>query len=137
MHYVRQYLIDRSTLPILSLISVLSIPDPTAARLVNITVDDQNPDPLTGNSFTYSPSNEWNIGNGCQPCAVKLDPSKTFDATWHDATFRVSTSGSEVQTASLQFTGKHSFCEFSYRFSLDTFPVLRLGDLCIWDPLPS
>lgn len=77
------------------------------ARLVNITVDDTNPDPLTGNTFVYSPQNLWNIGNGCASCTAKPNPAQAFDATWHDATFDLSVPATaEVQTATFQFNGE-------------------------------
>ncbi|KAF7797151.1 hypothetical protein EIP86_008343 [Pleurotus ostreatoroseus] len=74
--------------------------------LVNITVDDTNPDPITNNVFTYSPAGAWNQGNNCSVCFRKLDPSQTYDGTWHDTTYAASQTGlDEVQVALLQFTG--------------------------------
>lgn len=79
------------------------------ATLINITVDDTNPDPLTGNIFTYSPDGSWNQGNNCTPCFRKLDATLTFDGTWHDTTYDSSQAGlSEVQTALFKFTGTFS-----------------------------
>lgn len=133
MHYVHGFLTGHLVLPFFSAFFILG---PAAARLVNITVDDQNPDPLTGNTFTYSPSDHWEIGNGCQSCAARLDPSQTLDATWHDATYFASVSGSEVQTASLQFTGEHSFSlRIRITFNLVSVFAQRFSDLCIWNNL--
>ncbi|PSS37172.1 hypothetical protein PHLCEN_2v1045 [Hermanssonia centrifuga] len=70
-----------------------------SADLVNITVDDTNPDPLTGAIFEYSPSG-WNIGPTCHKCVARPNQQDAYDGTWHDATSRDS-----PQTASLEFNG--------------------------------
>ena len=86
---------------------LLSLPFPLAtARLVNITVDDTNPDPLTGATISYSPAEHWKGGNGCANCRAKLNASLVRDATWHDATYNPSTPGHrEVLTANFPFNG--------------------------------
>ena len=74
--------------------------------LVNITVDDTNPDPVTGSTFTYSPAGAWHQGNNCSVCFRKQDPSQTLDGTWHDTTYTADQTGlDEVQVALFQFTG--------------------------------
>ncbi|THG99434.1 hypothetical protein EW026_g2911 [Hermanssonia centrifuga] len=75
---------------IIWLLIVSILPSSVSAGLVNITVDDTNPDPLTGAVFDYSPL--------------------AYDGTWHDATydptFDPSNPGKSVaQTASLQYNG--------------------------------
>ena len=93
---------------LLLFVSYLALPLlPVArARLVNITVDDTNPDPLTGATFTYSPPGSWAMGGSCAPCLAKLDPSKVYDATWRDATYDpTSPAKGEIQTAVFQFNG--------------------------------
>ncbi|THG99433.1 hypothetical protein EW026_g2910 [Hermanssonia centrifuga] len=78
-------------------------------RFVNVTVDDTNPDPFTGAVFDYSPSG-WSFGPSCDVCKAKPDQTKTYDGTWHDATYDPTFDPSEpgksvVQTASLQYNG--------------------------------
>ncbi len=84
----------------------------TDGLLVNITVDDTIPDPLTGNTFQYAPDGRWNTGGSCPTCQATPDPSSVRDGTWHDATYAPSDpSRDEPQTAQIQFNGraKHPF----------------------------
>ncbi|OCH84425.1 hypothetical protein OBBRIDRAFT_741653 [Obba rivulosa] len=60
----------------------------TEGKLVNITIDDTNGDPTTGEHFTYLGS-AWNVGQNCTGCADRPDPLLVLDGTWHDATFNV------------------------------------------------
>lgn len=94
--------------PILSILyTVSSYIGLSATSLVNITVDDTNPDPLTGNVFTYSPADRWNQGNGCALCTAQPSASLAHDGTWHDATYRANnTAQNEVTTASFDFNGR-------------------------------
>ena len=86
------------------------------AGLVNVTVDDTDPDPLTGNIVLYSPEGRWNVGNSCTSCLVTLDPAETLNETWHEAVFDPATSGTdEVQTASLLFNGEQCGTLFGLR----------------------
>ncbi|KAH8086598.1 hypothetical protein BXZ70DRAFT_899946 [Cristinia sonorae] len=58
-----------------------------AATLVNITVDDSGPDPITGARIAYSPSDAWSFGQDCTACTARPDPAQAFMRTWHDGTF--------------------------------------------------
>lgn len=74
---------------------------------MNITVDDTDPDPLTGNIFTYSPPGHWNNGNGCIMCTAKPSPASALDGTWHDATYKPSSPvENEVTLANFDFNGE-------------------------------
>ena len=89
----------------------------TNARLMNITVDDSNPDPVTGNTFLYSPQGYWHVGSNCSECAAQLNPSQIYESTWHDATYLENGPLVEervVQTALFQFDGEISSLEVSY-----------------------
>ena len=80
----------------------------TEGKLVNVTIDDAGADPLTGHSIQYVPSDRWNSARGaCSTCTAKPDPSKVYNATWHDATYN-GTVGSQnnIETATFRFTGK-------------------------------
>ena len=90
---------------ILHFITVSLIFSPSAARQVNTTVDDSNPDPITGNTFSYSPLGDWNIGNLCSSCTARLDPAETLYGTWHDATYHEE--DGNYCGINLEFTGKH------------------------------
>ena len=88
----------------LHLLIHLGLPTLTKSRLVNVTVDDTEADPLTGAAFTYSGT--WSQGEHCSQCTIKLDPSQVHNETWHDATFDPHQHGeSTVQTARLTFNG--------------------------------
>ncbi|KAF9008314.1 hypothetical protein BDQ17DRAFT_1237124 [Cyathus striatus] len=59
----------------------------TNAILVNVTVDDSLPDPLTGQLITYHPTTLWNVGQNCTSCTAVLDGASMYDRTWHDGTY--------------------------------------------------
>lgn len=80
----------------------------SSAGLVNITVDDTDPDPLTGNVFTYLPSGRWNQGNDCSMCTAKPSSSLAHNGTWHDTTYKANTSSyNEVTKAAFDFNGEY------------------------------
>ncbi len=86
------------------------IPPLLSASLTNVTVDDANPDPNTGNQFVYS-SIGWNFGPECTGCHAQLDRNQTYMGTWHDATYNpilpvLHPNQSVIQTATLQFDGE-------------------------------
>lgn len=58
------------------------------AVLVNVTIDDASPDPLTGFSIVYQPPTVWKKGPSCQDCNANLDPTQTTDGTWHESLVR-------------------------------------------------
>lgn len=68
--------------------------------LVNITWDDSGPDPMTGATWTYMPSDQWNFGPTCSECTAKLDFSRVQNKTWHDATYQ-----NTLQHVQIDFTG--------------------------------
>ena len=84
----------------LVLLSVISL---ASCGLVNVTVDDAGLDPLTGATFSYSPTDHWSQGNGCEQCQAQLDPSQVHGGTWHDTTYDALT---PIETASFEFTGE-------------------------------
>ena len=54
----------------------------------NVTVDDTNGDPITGNQFAYFPSLSWNLGQSCgSVCKAPVDVSLAYMNTWHDTTW--------------------------------------------------
>ncbi|THH03755.1 hypothetical protein EW145_g6028 [Phellinidium pouzarii] len=59
------------------------------AVLINVTVDDQNGDSMTGGLPLYSGSSKdnWQQGATCKGCAAQPNASFAFDSTWHDATW--------------------------------------------------
>ena len=81
------------------LISLVTI----AAAATNRTIDDQEGDSVTGAVPSYTPVGSWNQGSTCDGCFVHLDPSQTFDGTWHDSTHTPGDPEPRVITA--QFTG--------------------------------
>jgi len=103
---------------------------------VNITIDDTNGDSVTGNTFNYEPPATWSVGLQCTNCEAHLDPSQTFDGTWHDTSaFPNST---VIPSASVTFTGSavYVFCILTgstqdpngssdFQFFIDGEPVGR------------
>ncbi|TBU52509.1 hypothetical protein BD310DRAFT_228957 [Dichomitus squalens] len=75
----------------------------STAILVNRTIDDQAGDAVTGLVPQYSPASAWSQGSTCPTCLAKLDPSQTFDSTWHDGLCDLD--GTGPCTATIQFTG--------------------------------
>ncbi|TFK57565.1 hypothetical protein OE88DRAFT_1804082 [Heliocybe sulcata] len=57
------------------------------AVLTNVTVDDNNGDPVTHAKVTYSPAGVWNFGPQCVACTAHPDPNQVYMRTWHDATY--------------------------------------------------
>ncbi|RDX46757.1 hypothetical protein OH76DRAFT_816354 [Lentinus brumalis] len=68
-----------------------------ALAATNRTIDDADP------QVTYFPDNQWSQGSTCSGCLVKLDPSQTFDRTWHDTSHH--TTDSSPRFLQVQFTG--------------------------------
>ncbi|KLO06179.1 hypothetical protein SCHPADRAFT_697871 [Schizopora paradoxa] len=82
----------------------------SSSMLMNVSIDDSSPDPLTGARITYGFLNQvttagtgWNVGQNCSTCLAQPDPSQTFDRTWHDASTQVV--GDNIPFASVSFTG--------------------------------
>ncbi len=58
------------------------------ATLVNVTVDDQNGDPTTGNTISYTPADAWDVNSlPCNSCSTQVDASKAWNETWHVGKF--------------------------------------------------
>lgn len=67
-------------------LSKCSYSTPSNATPLNVTVDDQYGDPLTGQLPTYLPVNRWIQGATCVGCKAKPDVAQAFSHTWHDTT---------------------------------------------------
>ena len=80
----------------------------TGADFINITIDDQGGDTLTGFIPTYLPHNgTWNVGSPSEVCSCDITPSvldlsKIHNHTWHDATHLPGQAPTEVI---VNFTG--------------------------------
>ncbi|KAI0354713.1 hypothetical protein OH77DRAFT_1404809, partial [Trametes cingulata] len=70
---------------------------------VNRTIDDEKGDSVSGVVPSYSPIGSWSQGSTCEGCFIHLDPSQTFDGTWHDSTHTPGDPEPRVITA--HFTG--------------------------------
>lgn len=70
----------------------------------NITVDDNLPDPLTGNQIVYSHGQSWAVGQMCSGCLAQPDKAKTFEHSWHDTTSDMGVG--PYGNATFEFTGK-------------------------------
>ncbi|KAK0207978.1 hypothetical protein DFS33DRAFT_1253547 [Desarmillaria ectypa] len=57
------------------------------ATLVNVTVDDQNGDPKTRNTISYTPADAWAVNSACGNCSAQVDASKAYNKTWHVGEF--------------------------------------------------
>lgn len=82
---------------------------------MNITIDDELGDPLTGQKISYLPDGAWQQGNNCELCTAKPAPaSDAFDGTWHDATFNPTGTATndipdQIIAASVQFEGEFRY----------------------------
>lgn len=56
------------------------------ADLINIKVDDSEPDPLTGQVISYTPNNACKLGQSCTDCTAKVDRNLAYHHSWHDCT---------------------------------------------------
>lgn len=74
------------------------------AVLVNRTIDDQFGDPITGIMPVYSPEANWQQGATCGGCWAQPSKYMTFDGTWHDSTYFV-TSGGPPHSITIPFNG--------------------------------
>ncbi|KAH8102715.1 hypothetical protein BXZ70DRAFT_1006616 [Cristinia sonorae] len=72
-------------------------------RLVNLTIDDEHGDEVTGQKVIYS-SDVWKQGNSCVACSARPDPSNAQDGTWHDGTY-ISSLEDRPLEFSFTFTG--------------------------------
>ncbi|GJE89322.1 hypothetical protein PsYK624_054210 [Phanerochaete sordida] len=92
-----------SFLSVLFTLGVL-YPPTVFGALVNVTVDDQNLDPVTEESISYE--GPWDRQPGCLECTAKPDPLRAYDGTWHDASFDVNSSSQLiVPNATFSFIG--------------------------------
>lgn len=98
------------------------------AILVNVTVDDDGQDPMTGSLIQYGPPGAWSFGQNCTKCLAKPDPSQIYNGTWHDGTYLPNSSNpsdvSGVLTATFQFSGTalYVYCILVYAGSSIAFP---------------
>ena len=100
------------------------------ATLLNSTVDDAGPDPVTGATVVYSSNAGWNFNSTCGNCWVHLDTTQVYNHTWHDATYdRAHARVSRPQNATFQFTGTYSPQIMSAMFNYTL--TVRLGSVCL------
>lgn len=94
----------RAWLPALTLFSAFSVV--ANVNLVNVTIDDQAGDALSGLVPTYSPTDtpygNCSPGPACTACHAQPDPAQVFDGTWHDTTY---IPGWPTPIANISFTG--------------------------------
>ena len=80
----------------------------TFAKLVNVTVDDQNGDPTTSELIQYS--NGWSFGPSCEGCQALPDSQQAYMGAWHDDSYGLGPEGNTIppDNATFIFTGKYS-----------------------------
>lgn len=71
---------------VLTFILILFFISPALATLVNVTVDDETGDSMTGAKPTYTPAGNWSQGPTCSGCFVKPEAQLALGGTWHDST---------------------------------------------------
>lgn len=49
------------------------------AALVNVTIDDELGDSVTGQKIDYLPSSAWNFGPKCKRCKANVDVNQTMN----------------------------------------------------------
>ncbi|KIP01212.1 hypothetical protein PHLGIDRAFT_379487 [Phlebiopsis gigantea 11061_1 CR5-6] len=95
----------RPSIYLQTMVSILTLHcSDVVARLVNVTVDDQDP------QLAYAPAeNHWLsfVDHDCQRgCSAKPDAAQAYNHSWHDATYDFNvTSQNAPQTIAFQFTG--------------------------------
>lgn len=104
-----------------------------SATLVNITVDDNSVDSVSGSRIIYSQG--WNYGPSCQSCEARPNPAETFMQSWHDTTFASSNPNlTTPQNATFKFTGKQVHCMRESGYSCDL--LYRVRNICVWHLVP-
>ncbi|EJD06217.1 uncharacterized protein FOMMEDRAFT_145466 [Fomitiporia mediterranea MF3/22] len=95
--------------PVLLCFLLASFARHTRGVLNNVTIDDQNGDPTTGQYIQYSPSEAWRRGQDCNNCTARPNAARTFDGTWMDATYFPDgigePTGGQILYANVSFTG--------------------------------
>ncbi|KAF8987739.1 hypothetical protein BDQ17DRAFT_1334870 [Cyathus striatus] len=93
------------------------------AVLVNVTVDDSLPDPLTGRPITYLPTDAWKDGVLCTDCTATVDGGSMFDRTWHDGTYFPANSNlppTGPLNATFSFNGEIILSAFYFRLLMSS-----------------
>ncbi|TCD66760.1 hypothetical protein EIP91_000951 [Steccherinum ochraceum] len=98
MGRIYHWIIIPSHLIVLTLLLLLAAH--VEAVLVNVTVDDDGVDSLTGSMILYEPSNGWSVGQNCSACQAQPDRTRAWNNSWHDGTYTPGESN-----ATFQFTG--------------------------------
>ncbi|KAF8987741.1 hypothetical protein BDQ17DRAFT_1258237 [Cyathus striatus] len=100
----------------------LSLITTVGAVLVNVTVDNSLPDPLTGRLVGYLPTTSWNAGVACTDCTAIVDEGSMFNRTWHDGTYFpvnsiLPATGPLTITFSFNGTAIYVFCALALSFT--------------------
>ncbi|KAL5512910.1 hypothetical protein ACEPAH_3308 [Sanghuangporus vaninii] len=87
---------------------------------INVKVDDEHGDEITGALPAYSPPTAWNSGEACSDCAVKPDPSQAYEGTWHISTRKL---GNTSFTIEINVTGTAVYAYFILSNYVQGVPV--------------
>lgn len=79
----------------------------TYAKLINVTVDDQNGDPITSAHVQYSSLADWDFNPNCTDCRAMFDPNQAYMGTWHNASYDAGVATQHPENATFDFTGRY------------------------------
>ena len=102
-----------------------------SAKAVNVTVDDEDGDPITDAEIDYELPSGWQFGPNCTSCEAAPDPSQAYLGTWHEATYNTTSTGLLPEVASFNFTGEYiPFLRDHIDFNYYHRNVCRIFCLC-------
>ncbi|EJD00599.1 uncharacterized protein FOMMEDRAFT_159347 [Fomitiporia mediterranea MF3/22] len=88
----------------------------SCAGVINVTIDDEFGDPMTGEQISYYPSTFWQQGADCGACTAQPTSTKeVYMGTWHDTMFYPASANvpnsnqGQILGASVNFTGTAVF----------------------------
>ena len=78
------------------------------ASPVNVTIDDQYGDAVTGAVPEYLPAaSDWSQGATCSSCLVQPWPPSAYNGTWHDSTWAPGGSEGSGYSVKITFDGEY------------------------------
>lgn len=100
------------------------------AALINVTIDDQYGDEMTGVVPWYLPLSNWTQGATCVGCFAKPDPNLALSGTWHDTTWHPNVDQGAPFSINIIFNGKYYTTPFIH-LCLSDMQLNRFCHLCI------
>lgn len=92
-------------------VATLVLTTQASAELMNVTVDDQYPDPFTPSQNVVYRGSWRSASQSCDDCVVGLDVWRAYLSTWHESIYLPG--ATQPNTASFTFEGACQICSRS------------------------